>query len=190
MNNVAFCGKAGSGKSILTQHLCKKYGYTHAKMATSVYAIAQQYFGMTNKNRKLLQTIGSDVGREEYSKNIWVERFLQDTELVKRTNELLYSKGTYFCADDIRFKNEAQVLIEEGWKIFYLNVDDKTRISRLGNRDGDAQINTLNHSSETEIDEFKDSLIQIDASGTVEQAIQQLEKYLFVKEEKNESQVP
>ena len=67
MYNIGFVGKGGSGKSYLCRYLIQKYNYVPAKMATSLYGIAKQYFGMDekNKDRRLLQYMGTDIGRKE-----------------------------------------------------------------------------------------------------------------------------
>jgi len=68
-----------------------------------------------------------------------------------------------------------------GWVGFYLDVTDKVRFERLEKRDGDAQITTLNHKSESELDQFKDKLIIIDSSKTLQHTYNQLDDYLRQK---------
>lgn len=185
--NIGFVGKAGAGKSFLCNYLRTKYQYVQAKMATSVYAIAEQYFGMdkNKKDRRLLQVIGTDVGRTEIDYNIWVKRFVEDTRIAQRTYEKLYDKAIYFCSDDVRFLNEFKALKDAGWVLIYLDVPDAIRLKRLEQRDGTSQIETLNHVSELEIDTFKDECIKVDASGTLDQTYERLEETLeFVRQEK------
>ncbi len=177
--HIFFCGKAGAGKSYACKYLIDKYGFTPGKMACSLYGIAKQYFGMTekNKDRNLLQYMGTDVGRT-VNENIWVKRFIEDIEIVEKTAKGLYNKSINFCSDDIRFFNEYLALTNRGWVGIYLNVPDEVRIERLKGRDGDAQVSTLQHSSETALDEFKDNLIQLDASGSLETTYQRIEETL------------
>ena len=59
---------------------------------------------------------------------------------------------------------------------FYLNVEESIRLKRLKNRDGITQQSTLNHITETAVDEFKDDLIQVDASGTLQEMYENLDK--------------
>lgn len=187
--NVAFVAEAGAGKTYCCQYLIKKYGYIPGKMATSLYGIAKQYFGMDekNKDRRLLQYMGTDIGRKELDNDIWVKRFAEDTLIVQRTYKDLYNKDIYFCSDDVRFRNEYLALKEKGWVLIYLAVPEQIRISRLQSRDGDSQLSTLNHASELEIATFKDDLIQLDASGTLEQTYQRLEETLeYIRREINE----
>lgn len=187
--NIFFAGFAGSGKTYCTQYLINKYYYTHAKVANNVYMIAEKYLEMKNKDRKLLQFLGTEVGREMIDNNLWISRFADDIWIAQETAKKLYNKDLLFCADDIRFKNEKNVLTENNWIGIWLNVPEQIRIERLKGRDGDAQVETLNHSSETAMNEFKDSLIQLDASGTLEQTYERIEEVLeYIRKEKCQPQ--
>lgn len=178
--NIYMVGKAGAGKTYMANYLIEKYNYSRAKMANSVYMIAIKYFGMdeNKKDRNLLQFLGTDVGRELINKDIWVERFVDDVWIAQETSKGLYNKELKFVSDDIRFPNEHETLKEAGWVGIYLNVSDDVRVERLTRRDGDACVNKLEHASETALDGFKDELIQIDVSGSLEQSYENLEQTL------------
>lgn len=183
--NIYFVGKAGAGKTYASAYLVKNYGYVISKFAYPVYNLAYNYFNMKEKDRKLLQFIGTDVGRNLIKDNIWIERFKEDISIVQMTQKQLYNKSISFVADDVRFKNEHKVLRVMGWLGIYLEVSDEKRIERLTKRDGTAQINTLTHSSEMGIEEFKNELIKIDSSGTLDETYENIEKILK-KKVKNE----
>lgn len=178
MPNIYICGKAGAGKTYAAKYFMEKFGYCQAKFAHPVYAIARNYFGMQNKDRKLLQTIGTDAGRDTIDQDIWVNRFVQDTQIAKITSQLLGLPDVFFICDDCRFPNEHEVLKNSGWIGIYLDAPDDIRAERLKNRDGDAQISTLGHSSETSIDLFKDELIRIDSSKSLEETYAQLDNLI------------
>jgi dephospho-CoA kinase len=185
--NIFFVGKAGAGKTYLSNYLIEKYGYIHSKMANSVYMLAEKYLGMspTKKDRKLLQYLGTDVGRNKIHPDIWVNRFLLDTLIVEETAKYLYNKDVKFVSDDVRFFNEFSALAGQGWVGIYLDVSDEIRIKRLEGRDGDACIDRLNHESETALDVFKDQLIKVDVSGSLEQSYENLEQTLeYIRKEK------
>lgn len=185
--NLYFTGKAGAGKTYLTNYLIEKYGFSRAKMANSVYMIAEKYLGMdpNKKDRNLLQFLGTDVGRDRVNGNIWVERFVDDVFIAQETSKELYNKELIFVSDDIRFPNEHDILKKDGWVGFYLDVSDEVRIQRLKCRDGDACVNKLQHASETALDEFKDELIKIDVSGSLQQSYENLEQTLeYIRKEK------
>lgn len=178
--NMYIVGKAGAGKTYLANYLIEKYGYTRAKMANSVYMIAEKYLGMNpdKKDRNLLQFLGTDIGRNGVDQDIWVKRFVDDIWIAQETSKGLHNKELRFVSDDIRFPNEHEVLKEAGWMGIYLNVSDDIRIERLTRRDGDACVDKLEHVSETALDGFKDDLIQIDVSGSLEQSYENLEQTL------------
>ena len=176
--NLYFVAKAGAGKTYNAKFVIKKYGYQIAKFAYPVYMIAEKYFNMTKKDRKLLQVIGTDAGRDLIDSEIWVKRFKEDMLIVKKTAEILNKSTQKFVMDDCRFPNEHQILKELGFIGIYIDVPDKIRYKRLIGRDGKAQKNTLNHKSETLIDSFKDDLIKLDGSGSLEQSYRKLNELL------------
>jgi len=176
--NIYFVGKAGAGKSYGAKYLIEKYKYQVAKFAYPVYMIAEKYFGMTSKDRKLLQVIGTDAARDHINSEIWVNRFQEDMRIIKITTQKLNLPIPKFVMDDCRFPNEHRILTKLGFVGIYLNVPDEIREKRLVGRDGTSQKNTLQHKSETLIDTFKDNLIQLDGSGDLEQTYRQLNDLL------------
>lgn len=183
--NLFFVGKAGAGKTYVCNYLVKNYKYTLTKFASPVYEIARDFLKMQGKDRKLLQTIGSDVGRDMFDQNLWVNRYYENFTIAKITSEKLNIPFNV-VVDDCRFPEEKQLLEELGFVGIYLDVPDSIRIKRLEGRDGTAQIETLSHKSEMQLDIFKDSLIKVDSSGTLEQTYENLEQTLeFIRRERN-----
>ena len=179
IKGVYFVGKAGAGKTYSANYLIEIYDFIQSKFAFPVYGIAHDYFKMEGKDRKLLQFLGTDIGRDQINQNIWVDRFKEDIQIVTETFRNLYNKGVKFVSDDVRFSNEHEILKSMGWIGLYLDVTDEERIRRLTGRDGDAQLTTLNHSSETSIDLFKDDLIKVDANGPLEKTYQNVTNALL-----------
>ena len=165
--NIYFVGKAGAGKSYSARFMIEKYGYQVAKFAYPVYMIAEKYFHMTEKNRRLLQVIGTDAARDQIDGDIWVNRFKEDMTTVALTAAILDLDIPRFVMDDCRFPNEQKVLQELGFLGIYIDVDENMRKKRLIGRDGSAQEESLNHKSETLIDSFKDKLIPLDGNGAL-----------------------
>lgn len=184
--SVYLVGKAGAGKTYSANYLKETYGYVQSKFAYPVYNLAYNYFGMKGKDRRLLQFIGTDIGRQGIRDSIWVDRFKEDIVMVQETYQRLYGRTVSFVSDDVRFPNEHQTLKRMGWLGIYLNVAEDIRIKRLAGRDGDAQVSTLNHCSETSVDLFKDELIQVDSSGSLEETYTNIENALreFLKEDR------
>jgi len=176
--NIYFCGKAGAGKTYSAKHLMKKFGAIQAKFAFPVYGLAYDYFRMDKKDRNLLQVIGTDCGRDLVDGDIWVKRFVEDTKIVQLAREKLGLPSVGLVCDDCRFENEHRILKENGWVGIYLDVSDDIRIQRLGKRDGDAQTGTLNHASEVSVDVFKDELIKIDSSKSIDDTFQRLDNLI------------
>jgi len=177
--NIFFSGFAGSGKSFLVEYLKKHYGAIQAKFAFPVYGIAKDWFNMQGKDRTLLQLIGTDVARNLINSEIWVDRFKEDIKIVEYIYKQKYNRLPFFTSDDCRFKNEKDALTDLGWIGIWLDVPYEIRKQRLIGRDGTAQEETLNHISESGMNEFKNELIQLDASGTLEKMYQNLEETLF-----------
>ena len=176
--SVYFVGKAGAGKTYSANYLKEKYYYVQSKFAYPVYNLAYNYFDMKGKDRKLLQFIGTDVGRTSIRDSIWVDRFKEDMKIVQETYNRLFNKHIHFVSDDVRFPNEHQALKDMGWLGIFLDTPDDIRVRRLTGRDGDAQVNTLNHCSETSIDIFKHELIQVDSSGSLDETYANIEEVL------------
>ena len=176
--SIYFVGKAGSGKSYCAKFMIKKYGFRVAKFAYPVYMIAEKYFNMRDKDRKLLQVIGTDAGRDMVGPDLWVNRFEEDMRIVQVTSARLSIPLPKFVSDDCRFPNEHKVLSHSGFMGIYLDVNEEVRKSRLIGRDGVSQEDTFNHRSETMIDTFKDDVIQLDASGDLEDSYFKLNQIL------------
>lgn len=162
--NVYLVGGAGAGKSITAQFLIETLDYRTAKFAYPVYDIARNYFGMKEKDRKMLQLIGTEAGRDFIDRDIWVKRFIEDTKIANRAAQLMNLGGFQFVSDDVRFRNEHELLKAAGWMGFYLESPAEKRLERLQERDGRTQQEALGHQSELEMESFKGELIAIDAS--------------------------
>lgn len=123
---LGLCGPAKVGKST-TAHLIKKklfhegYPCVILSFAEPVKEIAA-YFGWDGRKdergRKLLQQIGTDVGRT-YNPDIWVNRWLQRATSFKE-------QGVSVLADDVRFANEAEAI--RGIGGFCLRLDPGSRV--------------------------------------------------------------
>lgn len=176
-HNFYICGRAGAGKDTLADYLINKLAYTRVKFAYPVYAIGYNYFGMKEKDRKLLNFIGTISGRK-LNENIWVNRLIEDLRIVKHTGKELYNQDFKFVSSDVRFKNEHQALKNEGWIGIYVDTPKDVRIQRLIKRDGKAQTDMLECESEISVDEFKDELIRVDTSGTIEESYKNFQEVL------------
>ena len=132
---LAFAGPMASGKSTLAKTIGRTYGCRVKSFATPVKEIAKNMFGMTTKDRRLLQTIGM-TGRAIH----------QDTWANKLVECLCSNENV--CVDDVRFTNECEILKEKGFLIIYLSVEESehahidamTTVSEHSVRESDADM--------------------------------------------------
>lgn len=93
--------------------------------------------------RRLLQVFGTEVGRNMFGENFWVEQAFKDVHV-----------GDNVVFTDVRFPNEAQAIIEHGGEVWRIN------------RPGVIAHNA--HASETSLDDWKFHRV-IENDGTIEQ---------------------
>jgi dephospho-CoA kinase len=165
--NIGIIGKFGSGKTTASNYIIEEYGYKRFSLAEPIKWIMKEFLYIENKTdpryRKTVQTIGTDWFRS-IDDLVWVKY------LMKRVNR----SKCRAVVDDVRFVNEADTLLEDGWLLIYLDCPDDVRRRRCIERDGTFDENTLKHPSETGVDEIIEkfgsdfNLVRIDASGTME----------------------
>lgn len=121
---VAFAGPMASGKSTLAKLIARTYGCHLKSFATPVKEIAKKMFGMTEKDRKLLQTIGM-TGRAIHP-DTWANKLIESLH-----------PNDNACVDDVRFVNECEILRKHGFIIIYLSIEKSERVRRLHSLYGD-----------------------------------------------------
>lgn len=89
---------------------------------------------------ELMQYIGTDLLRNHLDEDIWVKTLFNDTMKNKIDN------GMIIVIPDVRFKNEAKYILDEGGYLIRLN-GDPNKIRENSTRD-------LNHISEIDLDDF------------------------------------
>jgi dephospho-CoA kinase len=170
---IGIIGKLGAGKTFAAQYLIDVYGFQRISLATPIKHIMAEYLGVYDKTdpryRKLVQKVGTDWFRSE-EPDVWINYMIKTVQENPDIN--------YVC-DDVRFLNEATKLIKDGWLLIYLKCDDEIRIERCKKRDGTFDYNTLNHPSETGVDDiiakFTNDVIFIDSNGSIENTNKQLD---------------
>ncbi len=163
--NIGICGKAGTGKTAVADHLLKKYGYKRYAVADEVKRIAVRLFKMKKKDRKLLQDIGFKM--REIRPSVWID-FLIDQ--IKGKDKIV--------VDDIRYPNEYEALKKEGFKMIRVIADRELSIKRLTKRDGTAAVERLDDESETAMDEVKIENV-LDGNLRLGEMLAQLDKLLI-----------
>ena len=136
---IAICGKMCSGKSTLANYIISSYpGYQKYSFAGKVKELCSELFDMEGKNRELLINFANKM--RDIDENVWVKQVLKQTA------------NKYNCIiDDVRYQNEVDALIEDGWSFIQLNVPNelqKKRIMRLYPDNYQQHFNYINHISE------------------------------------------
>jgi hypothetical protein len=160
---IGLSGYARSGKDTVAQYLIDEYGFAKYAFADPIkkamyilnpklgdlktYREMVDEYGLevsksaSQEVRRLLQVFGTEVGRNIFGENIWVDLCLNSIH----SNRAVIS--------DVRFPNEADKIKERGGVVW--------RVNR-------PQVNALNsHASETSLDDYDFDCI-IDNSGTLE----------------------
>lgn len=136
---LAITGVMCSGKSTIANYLIKKYNYSKFSFADDIKLLATDFFEMKDKNRKLLQDIGTKM--KEIDNLIWIKRL--DKKIQGIENNIII--------DDLRFPDELEYLKKNNFKILKLDININLQLSRLKNtypNNYNDHYNCNNHESE------------------------------------------
>jgi len=114
---IGITGRAGSGKTtvanimkgVLGNTIIHPFAYSLKKFATILGWNGKK----DKKGRKLLQTLGTECGRNLIDENLWVNNW--EFEIHKL---IMYYK--YIIIDDVRFENEAEIIRKKKGIIFHV----------------------------------------------------------------------
>ena len=161
---VGICGKMASGKTTLAKGFNEE-GFEIVSMADGVKRVGREVFGMTMKDRHLLQQIGMKM--REIRPTVWLDLLMKQADEVENA-----------ICDDIRFVNEATTLKENGWYLIKIDIDEELQKIRLKNtykNDWKTHWNNRSDPSETEVDkiplEWFDLIIPASNDGSVSNLI-------------------
>lgn len=157
MKIIGFSGGMGVGKSTaikILEDLYPSHPVFLVKFAQPLYDIQEAVYDRISsvysrpsdfkKDRKLLQWLGTDWGRDTISNTLWVDLWKASVEEVKRDHVFL-DEPIIVC-DDVRFDNEAETLKELGGYVIKL-----VRPNNTAHAEGGQGI--VNHKSESGISE-------------------------------------
>ena len=168
--NIGIVGKMCSGKTTLANKIKDNYPeYNITSFAKKVKEIAVDLFGMKEKDRKLLQDIGSKM--REIDKDIWAKYTLKECEKYKNS-----------IIDDVRYENEINYLKEQNWFLIKLEITPETQLARLKKtypHTWSEHLNNINHSSENLInipDSYYNLIINCEES--IEDIYNKINKFL------------
>ena len=138
---IAFTGRARSGKDTAADHLVKKYGYEKRSFATQMKSGIRHMFNLTEDQvngkskddsslelttdksvsaRHLLQTLGTDWGRNMIDPGIWIHEISNQFEIMKNLDNC-----PGMVISDLRFVNEAEWVKSE--KGIVININRSTK---------------------------------------------------------------
>lgn len=120
---IAVTGKMCSGKTTLCNYLYElEPRFQIFSFGKKVKDVASDLFNMDPnvKNRTLLTSIGQKM--REIDKDVWVNYVIQQCNDVE-----------YCLVDDLRYQNEYEALVKNGFKIIQLNISDELQEYRIRN---------------------------------------------------------
>ena len=138
---IAVTGKMCSGKTTLCNYLCElEPRFRIFSFGKKVKDVASDLFQMDPqiKDRTLLTSIGQKM--REIDKDVWVNYVINQCKDVE-----------YCLVDDLRYQNEYEALIKNGFKIIQLNISDELQEYRIRNiypNNYEDHLKNRNHPSE------------------------------------------
>lgn len=144
---IGIVGKMCSGKTTLSNFI---KSYLHEKyeremksltFAGKVYEIAYDLFDMKQKDRRLLQQIGSMM--RNIDENVWIKYVMKQ------------AKDRDVMVEDCRYRNEFEALVEDGFIMIKIKIDDEYQEERLKKTYPETyqqHLANLKHASEMDID--------------------------------------
>ena len=138
---IAVTGKMCSGKTTLCNYLCElEPRFQIFSFGKKVKDVASDLFQMDPnvKDRSLLTSIGQKM--REIDKDVWVNYVINQCKDVE-----------YCLVDDLRYQNEYEALVKNGFKIIQLNISDELQEYRIRNiypNNYLDHLNNRNHPSE------------------------------------------
>lgn len=161
IDKVILNSRAGGGKDTFADFLVDNYGFKKITFAEGIYDIAYKYFGMTYKNRELLQNIGQKM--REVDPLVWVKYAFKQAEQYEKV-----------VISDCRQRNEYSFGLEKGFLPIHIDVKRDLRIKRLEERDGFyPDLSLLENESEVGADGL--DYITVDNNGSLEDLYLQID---------------
>ena len=118
---IAICGKMCSGKTTLANIIKQMDNrYTIYSFGSKVKDIASDIFAMKDgtKDRTLLTQIGTKM--RDIDPDVWINYILSQTQ-----------GKTHCLIDDLRYQNEYEALVKDGWHFIQLHVSPHIQRQRL-----------------------------------------------------------
>ena len=137
---IAISGPMCSGKTTIANLINENNNYNIYSFGQKIKDIANELFDMNKdfKDRSLLINIADKM--RDIDPDVWINQILQQTT------------GKRNCIiDDVRYQNEVDALIKDGWIFIQLDVPytiQKQRIMKLYPNNYQEHLDAMNHVSE------------------------------------------
>lgn len=146
---IAICGKMCSGKTTIANYIMRTFpGYKKYSFGQKVKDLCVELFNMKEKDRSLLIKFANSM--REIDSNVWINQVLKVT------------KGEDNCIiDDVRYQNEVDALIKDGWSFIQINIPyelQTNRIIKLYPNNYQDHLKNRNHLSEQNSFEFSKNI--------------------------------
>jgi hypothetical protein len=146
MVKIAFSGKAFSGKTTSAMYFLNYYDhFARLSFATVLKEVVHKLFGVEEKDRELLQKTG--MALRSVDEDVF-------TNYLIRLSERYNTGYKGITIDDLRFKNEADILRANGFQLVRLIVPPEILFERSDKMDKIMTPEQLVHPSETELDDY------------------------------------
>lgn len=171
---IGLTGRAGCGKDTVARFLCEAHGFVQIALADPLRDGIKAMLGLTDEQllrrdlkeacidwlgkspRELLQTLGTEWGREQVAPDLWLRVAARRIASIKAAPPCLHVSG--IVVSDIRFENEAEWLRAQGGTIWHIerqrqaNVTDHVSEYGITRASSDAVI--ANNKTITDLEEL------------------------------------
>jgi hypothetical protein len=136
---IGIAGAARSGKDTIGKYIVTEYGYVHLSFAEplrqfvcEITAIPREDLDAEKEKvidwigkspRQMLQTLGTEWGRQMVNENLWVLSAMQ------RALALAENDNRYSLFTDVRFENEADAIRQRGGIIIHVSRPDALQVA-------------------------------------------------------------
>lgn len=136
MQLIGLTGRAGCGKDTVARFLCEAHGFVQIALADPLRDGIKVMLGLTDEQlhnrdlkeasidwlgkspRELLQTLGTEWGREQVVPDLWLRVAARRIASIKASPPCLHVAG--IVVSDIRFENEAEWLRAQGGALWHI----------------------------------------------------------------------
>lgn len=169
---IAFAGQMRSGKDTCGEYVVKRYCGLVKKFAAPLYdilAYAQKRCRLPqSKDRRFLQYIGTEWGRESINQNIWVDLLIEEV--------LDLGPSVNVVVTDARFVNEFEALKRAGFTL--VKIDRSEQFRNAAEAGGITQP-AATHASEVDVQTYQGWDYCIANDGTLEELYAQVDAIII-----------